>query len=164
MVLVHPLKNTDVKITSPFGMRKHPVTGVYKLHNGMDLRAKENTNVYSPAKGTISGILTTSGGGKQVTVKHDNGLRTGYAHLNKILVKKGQRVNAGQRIALSGNTGASTGPHLHFTVKNLKTGEYIDPERLRYSNTGGSGGGLKTALIIGGIGLGLYLAYDYIRS
>ena len=108
------------RITSRYGMRNG------KLHNGTDIAVAVGTPVKSPWRGTVSETYTNSAGGKQVIINHPNGYRTGYAHLSAFLVSAGQKVRRGQVIALSGNTGVSTGPHLHFTLR--KDGERIDPE------------------------------------
>lgn len=116
------------KITSRFGYRTHPVTGVRKFHNGIDLAARIGTPVLSPAPGIVSSVTFNNTGGNQLVVKHDNGYQTGYAHLSKVLVSVGAKISQGEQIALTGNTGASTGPHLHFVLK--KDGDYLDPESI----------------------------------
>lgn len=124
--MIAPLKG---KITSKFGNRIHPVTGVVTFHNGVDIKAPEGTHVVCPADGKVIQLNTTTAGGKQLIIQHTNGYKTGYAHLLDWRVNKGDRVTQGQLIALSGNTGQSTGAHLHFTVENAQ-GEKIDPEIL----------------------------------
>lgn len=114
---VDPVKG---RITSRYGMRNG------NLHNGTDIAVAVGTPVKSPWRGTVSETYTNSAGGKQIIINHPNGYRTGYAHLSEYRVSAGQRVRRGQVIALSGNTGGSTGPHLHFTLR--KDGERIDPE------------------------------------
>jgi len=156
-MFLHPLKNTNVKITSNYGYRKHPITGEYKLHNGVDLRAAENTKIFAPENGIVSGVYYIGGGGNQLTIAHNKqGVRTGYAHLNNVLVSKGQQVRRGQLVALSGNSGNSTAPHLHFTTKSLVTGDYIDPITLDYNQ-------ISTPwakwLLMGGAAASLYLLY-----
>lgn len=125
------IKPVAAKITSPFGNRKHPVTGQLKLHNGIDLAVPVGTQVKSPMSGTIEAVSTTKAGGTQIVISHPNGFLSGYAHLSKALVKKGDKVKQGDVIALSGNTGQSTGPHLHLTMKDA-TGKYIDPGKVIY--------------------------------
>jgi len=133
-MLIHPLKNKDTVITSAFGTRKHPVTGVTKLHNGVDLRAKTGTPVYSPADGNVTGSYYSSGGGNQLIIEHPSkDLRSGYAHLDRRVVSKGQKVRKGQLIAYTGATGAVTAAHLHFTLKTLGTKEYVDPVTMSYT-------------------------------
>lgn len=120
-----PVQN--IAISSKFGNRIHPVTGEYKFHNGIDLPVPENTPVFAPLNGTVDKVLTNDVGGVQLIIQHDNGYRTGYAHLNERVVKVGDRVLEGQVIALSGATGAVTGAHLHFNMKD-PNGEFLDPE------------------------------------
>lgn len=114
---VDPVKG---RITSRYGIRNA------KLHNGTDIAVAVGTPVKSPWRGTVSETYTNSAGGKQVIINHPNGYRTGYAHLSEYRVSSGQKVRRGQVIALSGNTGGSTGPHLHFTLR--KNGQLVDPE------------------------------------
>jgi murein DD-endopeptidase len=117
------------RVMSKFGQRTHPITGVISMHNGTDISAPIGTAVISPADGTVTTVNFHATGGKQVVVTHTNGYRTGYAHLSEQLVTAGQKVTKGQAIAKTGNTGASTGPHLHFTVTN-PLGIKIDPQTI----------------------------------
>ena len=119
-----PLKN--IKITSGFGHRTAPKSGASTEHNGIDLAAPLNTPVYSPMDGTVEKIFFNDKGGKQMVVRHSDGSRSGFAHLNNYDVSIGDAITRGQRIALSGNTGNSTGPHLHFTFRNSE-GNLVDP-------------------------------------
>lgn len=112
--LIAPLKG---HISSSFGNRIHPITGKNSFHNGVDVAVPTGTPIYSPADGTILGTYTNSTGGLQLLVSHKNGYITGYAHLSSVLRLKGISVKQGEKIALSGNSGNSTGPHLHFTLK-----------------------------------------------
>lgn len=113
------------KITSRFGKRKHPVTGLESFHNGVDISCACGTPVLAPDYGIIMKLWSHPLGGLCMAMKSTEGIRFGFAHLSKRLVKEGQPVVQGQRIALTGNTGRSTGPHLHFTVQEL--GIWIDP-------------------------------------
>ncbi len=113
------------KITSPFGLRKHPITGRESFHNGIDIACKVGTPVVAPDYGIITEVWSHERGGLCLAMEGTDEVRYGFAHLSKRLVKKGQPVLEGQVIALSGNTGQSTGPHLHFTVKKL--GIWVDP-------------------------------------
>ena len=115
------------KITSKYGYRMHPVKHVMALHDGIDINALSNTPVYAVADGTVSVAGWISGYGNYIQIEHANGLSSFYAHLNKINVSKGTVVEQGQNIALSGNTGVGTGPHLHFGVK--KNGKSDNPEK-----------------------------------
>lgn len=112
--------------TDVFGWRIHPVYGTKHFHDGMDLAMGEGTPIAAASGGTVTMAQRYGGYGLTVKVDHGGGIVTLYAHLNQIDVAVGQKVNAGQRIGLSGNTGASTGPHLHFTV--LVDGSPVNPE------------------------------------
>jgi murein DD-endopeptidase MepM/ murein hydrolase activator NlpD len=120
------------KISSPFGYRTHPITKVQQFHNGIDLPVPINTNIKNPMSGVVADVYSKGTGGNQLIIKHDNGFTTGYAHLTKSLVKKGDRVKQGEIIALSGNTGKVTGPHIHLTMKD-KAGNWVDPAKVLYS-------------------------------
>lgn len=117
-------------ITSKFGYRTHPTTKQYKLHTGIDIGVGSGTNVLAAADGvvTISGNHTAYG--KYISINHGGGVGTLYAHNSQLLVSVGQSVKKGQVIAKSGNTGWSTGPHLHFEV--LINGSPVDP--MKYFN------------------------------
>lgn len=125
------LKPVFTKISSPFGYRTNPVTNEHQFHNGVDLPTPVNTKVKSPMSGIVEKVYNNPAGGNQLIIKHDNGYTTGYAHLTKATVKVGDRVKQGDTIALSGNTGRSTGPHVHFTLKNQK-GDWMDPAKVVY--------------------------------
>lgn len=116
------------RISSPYGQRTHPVTGVPSFHNGVDIAADIGTPVVAPMRGTVLSIFTTDSGGLQLILEHPGGTirRTGYAHLNKVNVQMGEEVLQGEQIAEVGNTGRSTGPHLHFTVRDGSL-NYVDP-------------------------------------
>ncbi|MCX5782328.1 MAG: LysM peptidoglycan-binding domain-containing M23 family metallopeptidase [Elusimicrobia bacterium] len=114
------------RLSSPFGRRRHPVTGKPSFHGGIDIAVREGTWVGAAADGVVT-FAGNDGGhyGKAVFIRHQNGYETQYGHLSKIYVKVGQRVNARKLIARSGSTGRSTGPHLHFTIK--RNGKLVDP-------------------------------------
>lgn len=118
------------RISSPFGQRTHPVTGVPSFHNGVDIAAAIGTPVVAPMRGTVLSIFTTNAGGLQLILEHPGGTirRTGYAHLNKVNVQIGEEVMQGEQIAEVGNTGRSTGPHLHFTMRDAGL-NYVDPQQ-----------------------------------
>src|SRR5690554_2605030 len=122
--IVMPL-NRKIAVTSPYGTRTHPISGTLKFHNGIDLAAHYE-NVYS----VLDGIVTETGwdnkgGGDYIKINHFNRFETAYLHLSEIYYRVGERVKAGFIIAKSGNTGNSTGPHLHFSVKEF--GKNINP-------------------------------------
>lgn len=127
MVNIKINKPVDGPITSPFGIRKHPITGAYKFHNGVDIAASVGTPIYAPADGVVVVSNYTSTGGNQLVIKHDL-YYTGYAHLNDKSVAIDQNVKKGQVIGHVGKTGAVTGAHLHFTLKALNY-TYLDPEK-----------------------------------
>ena len=121
-----PLKN-GISVTSPFGNRRHPIFGGQKLHNGADLKANYE-KVYAILDGKIIDAgFESKGGGNYIKIKHSNSFVTSYLHLSEIYYKVGEWVNAGFIIAKSGNSGNSTGPHLHFSVS--ENGNYINPIR-----------------------------------
>ncbi|GEN29391.1 hypothetical protein HVA01_30370 [Halovibrio variabilis] len=96
--------------------RRHPVTGRISPHNGTDFAMPIGTSVLAPANGRVERVRHHPAAGNYIVVRHDNGYRTRYLHLSRPLVSQGDRVTMGERIALSGNTGRSTGPHLHYEV------------------------------------------------
>ena len=119
-----PLRNR-ISVTSPYGTRMHPIFGTAKMHNGIDLKAN-----YEDVHAVLDGIITESGwdskgGGNYIKIKHFNRFETSYLHLSEIYYKVGKKVRAGFIIGKSGNTGNSTGPHLHFAVKEF--GQSINP-------------------------------------
>lgn len=110
------------RITSNYGWRTHPIYKTKSFHEGVDLAAPAGRPVYAYTSGTVSFAGRTGGLGLAVYINHGNGLETRYGHLSKIDVKQGQKVSTGAKIGAVGNTGVSTGPHLHFEVrKNGKT-------------------------------------------
>lgn len=116
------------KVTSPFGNRINPVTKEPQFHSGVDIGVPLNTPVKSPGPGIVSKIWKDDLNGNALRIAHTNGFSSGFAHLNSIQVQEGQRVKAHQPVALSGNTGRSTGPHLHYTLRD-KTGALVDPKQ-----------------------------------
>ena len=113
-------------VSSEFGYRTHPTLGYRKMHNGVDLPIPNGTRLNALGNGTVTAVGYESGGGRYVKVRYDNGYESFYCHLKSYSVKKGQRVNAGDEIARSDNTGEwTTGPHLHFGLK--KNGQWVSP-------------------------------------
>ena len=102
--------------TSGYGVRIDPFTKKKKFHNGLDIRVSIGTPVGAAADGIVIAAGWAGGYGKMIKIKHYNGYTTLYGHLSRIYVRVGQRVRRGQIIGRSGNTGRTTGPHLHFTV------------------------------------------------
>ena len=108
----------QIRITSQFNPhRRHPVTGKIRPHNGTDFGVPVGTPVYAPADGVVERCTYQNAAGYYIVIKHQGAYSTVYMHLSKILVNPGQTVKANQRIALSGNTGRSTGPHLHYELR-----------------------------------------------
>lgn len=111
------IKPVNGWITSRFGYRKSPFTGKRSFHSGLDISNKKGTKILATANGKITFAAKKMYYGKLITIDHGYGKATKYAHLNKILVKQGQKVKRGEVIATLGNTGQSTGPHLHYEVR-----------------------------------------------
>lgn len=128
------------KVTSRYGYRKHPITGKRKHHNGIDFRAPIGTPIYAPANGVVREILKPSqskGSGLHLKIDHGYGFTSSYSHLNKIHAKsEGLIIRKGDIIAFSGNSGRSTGPHLHYEIKYL--GKAINPLPMVRFNEHGS--------------------------
>jgi murein DD-endopeptidase MepM/ murein hydrolase activator NlpD len=108
-----------------FGMKYDPFTGYEQMHRGIDIANRRGTPVMATAAGRVKSVGTFGGLGKMVIVDHGYGFVTRYGHLSQINVKRGQRVDRGEVIALMGNTGYSTGPHLHYEV--WRNGKILNP-------------------------------------
>ena len=113
------------KVSSPYGMRVHPVYKTWKMHYGIDLGAKQGTPIYAVRSGVVKFATWDNSAGYYVNINHEDGFNTIYMHMTHYVVKKGQRVTAGQVIGYVGSTGTSTGPHLHFGMKY--NGSYVNP-------------------------------------
>ena len=122
----YPLQR--IRITSPYGYRKDPFTGKRKFHGGIDLHAR-GEQVLAMMEGVVVKVGQDKTSGKYVTLRHGN-YTVSYCHLSQTLVTKGTHVRPGIIIALTGNSGRSTGPHLHLTLKDTKKGRAIDPSIL----------------------------------
>ncbi len=118
------------RLSSPFGKRTAPVAGASTYHKAVDWAIPTGTSVVASCGGTVARAGWGSGYGYVVYINHEDGRQTRYAHLSKILVKVGQKVKQGERIALSGSTGVSSGPHIHFEI--LIGGKQVDP--MKYIN------------------------------
>lgn len=112
-------------VTSSCGTRQNPILKKEEVHNGLDIAAAEGTEVVAVRSGVITETRTSATLGKLVKFRTTDGYEIMYAHLSEILVKKGEKVRQGQAVARSGNTGLSTGPHLHYSV--WKAGVLLDP-------------------------------------
>ena len=113
-------------LTSPFGMRKHPVLGTNRMHNGVDMACPQGTPIYATRSGTVTTASYQAGGaGYYVSINHGDGFASIYMHMTHYVVSGGQSVSAGQLIGYVGSTGMSTGPHLHFGISYA--GSYVNP-------------------------------------
>lgn len=124
---IQPVSNTDLRrIGSYFGYRTDPFYKVTKLHEGIDFTAPIGTDIYATGDGVVTETeYSKVGYGNFIVINHGFGYETKYAHLSKIMVKRGQKIKRGQVIGHVGNTGKSTAPHLHYEVH--KSGRPIDP-------------------------------------
>ncbi|NDV56676.1 M23 family metallopeptidase [Bacteroides sp. 519] len=112
-------------VSSNFGMRLHPIYKVQKFHTGIDIPKPKGTAVYATGNGTVIRKGYCSGYGNFIEIKHAGGFRSFYAHLSRTLVNVGDSVNITQQIACVGNTGVSTGSHLHYEIR--KEGCFLNP-------------------------------------
>jgi murein DD-endopeptidase MepM/ murein hydrolase activator NlpD len=119
------IRPIDGPITSEFGMRVHPIRRTTLFHAGVDISASPGTKVLATGDGIVSFAGWDGGYGQKVSILHGYGFKTTYAHLSKALVREGQRIKRGDIIALTGNSGLSTGPHLHYEVQ--KNGVSVNP-------------------------------------
>ena len=113
------------RISSPFGMRVHPVTGVYKLHDGTDIAVPSGVPIKAAKSGTVVKSYFHNAYGNYIVIDHGNGIQTGYAHMSRRAVSVGTKVSAGQVIGYVGSTGWSTGAHLHLQF--IVNGSYANP-------------------------------------
>ncbi|MHA6727130.1 M23 family metallopeptidase [Chryseobacterium sp. A301] len=130
-----------LSISSPYGNRVHPLSGEVKFHRGLDFRAS-----YESVIAVMDGVVEKSGwdskgGGYYMTLQHEGGISTSYLHLSQRYYRKGEKVLAGYIIARSGNSGGSTGPHLHFMVR--ENGELRSPQEFLYNKSMESGASSK---------------------
>jgi murein DD-endopeptidase MepM/ murein hydrolase activator NlpD len=123
-LFIYPVQNRF--ITSHYGMRKDPISGALNFHTGIDFRANTGATVMAALDGVVSVVTENWLYGKYIIIAHDNGYKTLYGHLSSFSVKQGDRVARGKKIGEAGNTGYSTGPHLHFTVYD-KNNKLINP-------------------------------------
>ncbi len=119
------------KISSNYGMRKHPISGFNKMHKGIDFAAPIGTPIYAGGNGIVEYVGRNGGYGKYIRIRHNNEYKTAYAHLSnyKKGISKGTRVNQGEVIGYVGNTGRSTGPHLHYEI--IYQNKQINPLTLK---------------------------------
>ncbi len=119
------------RISSNFGMRKHPISGFNKMHKGVDFAAPTGTPIYAGGNGIVEYVGRNGGYGNYIRIRHNNGYKTAYAHLSnyKKGISKGVRVNQGEVIGYVGSTGNSTGPHLHYEI--IYQNKHINPLKLK---------------------------------
>ncbi len=125
---IHPLSGSTYRLSSTYGFRTHPVYKTRRFHSGIDLGTKENTPILSIESGTVVSAGFARGYGNYVVIKHNGGIKSAYAHMNKILVTKGEKVNKEDKIGLVGMTGTATGNHLHFEI--IKNNKKINPLKI----------------------------------
>lgn len=131
---IQPISNRDLKrMASGYGYRIHPKYKVKKMHYGMDFSAPPGTEIFATGDGVVvKTIVSRRGFGKHVVIDHGYGYETLYAHMSKISVHRGQKVRRGDVIGEVGNTGTSSGPHLHYEVH--KDGKPIDPANFYFND------------------------------
>lgn len=112
-------------VSSEFGQRIHPIEGGSKFHYGVDIEAPADTVIHSFADGTVSVVGESAALGNYITILHDNGISSLYAHCSRITASYGQEVRMSDPIAEVGQTGQATGPHLHFEL--CRNGRYLNP-------------------------------------
>jgi murein DD-endopeptidase MepM/ murein hydrolase activator NlpD len=124
---IQPVRNKDLrKMVSGFGWRIDPVYGTRKMHWGLDFTGSTGTEIFATGGGVVEEVKTSNWGyGREVVINHGYGFKTRYAHLNAFKVKVGDKVNRGDVIGLMGNSGKSTGTHLHYEVE--KDGQKVNP-------------------------------------
>lgn len=115
----------DGVITSQWGERQNPLLHKQEFHDGLDIAVAEGTKVVAVRSGRVTEVRTSATYGRLLKYETEDGYEVMYAHLSEVLVNKGEEVQQGQVIARSGNTGLSTGPHLHYSIQ--KDGEWLDP-------------------------------------
>ncbi len=130
---IQPISTKDLKHEpSGYGMRMHPIYKYVKFHAGMDFTANIGTRIYATGDGVVETAEYNSGYGNHIILKHGYGYETLYGHMEKIVVRLGQKVKRGELIGLVGNTGLSAGPHVHYEVH--KNGDPINPINFYYND------------------------------
>ena len=118
------------RVTSGYGMRRHPILGYRRMHAGIDFKASYGSPIYAVSDGVVQFAGRHGGHGNYVRLSHGSGLGTGYAHMSRIAVKNGERVRRGQVIGYVGSTGLSTGPHLHYEM--YRNGATVNPSNVSF--------------------------------
>lgn len=124
---LYPVKG-NFRISSNYGYRRDPFTGQRRFHHGIDIPLRNGTHIYATADGKVSETGYNNSLGNYIKIIHNDNYKSIYAHLSRIDARRGQQVQLGQRIGASGNTGRSTGPHLHYQVNH--NGRSVDPVSL----------------------------------
>mgnify|MGYP002411304478 FL=1 len=122
--VIFPIKKPE-RISSGFGMRKHPIYRVWKFHTGIDISSTKGTPVYASGNGVVIRKGYFSGYGNYIEIEHAGGFRSFYAHLSRTMVSVGDSVSIAEQIACVGSTGIATGSHLHYEVRKGK--RYLNP-------------------------------------
>ncbi|TZG29151.1 M23 family metallopeptidase [Sphingomonas montanisoli] len=125
-------------MTSSFGMRRHPILGFSRMHQGMDFGAPMGAPIVAATDGVVAFAGRHGGHGNYVRLNHSGGIATGYAHMSRIIARQGERVRQGQLIGYVGSTGMSTGPHLHYEV--YRGGKPVNPATMSFTVTDQLGG------------------------
>ncbi len=128
------IKPCNGNISDGFGMRMHPILHIKRMHEGIDFEVEPGSPVYATGDGKVDFVGTKEGFGIVVEIDHGFGYQTVYAHLSRSIVHEGQKVKRGEEIALSGNTGLSTGPHLHYEVH--QNGVALNPDQFFFGDLG----------------------------
>ena len=121
------------RMSSGYGMRRHPILGYTRMHAGIDFAARYGSPIYAATDGVVSYSGRHGGHGNYVRLDHGHGLATGYAHMSRIAARSGQRVRQGQVIGYVGSSGLSTGPHLHYEL--YRNGRTINPLSVKFTTT-----------------------------
>lgn len=131
---IQPIPNKDLKhVASGYGWRMHPVYKTEKMHTGMDFSASIGTEIHATGNGVVEKVEPYGKGyGNNVVINHGYGYETVYAHMSKFAVRPGQKISRGDLIGYVGNTGTSTGPHLHYEVR--KNGNPVNPANFYYND------------------------------
>ncbi len=130
---IQPVKSTQANIASGYGYRIHPIYKTTMMHTGIDFTAPTGTPIYAAGNGVIRSVeMNGRGYGNNVIINHGFGYETLYGHMSRINVRNGQKINRGDIVGFVGNTGSSTGPHLHYEV--IRNGNKINPINFFYND------------------------------
>jgi murein DD-endopeptidase MepM/ murein hydrolase activator NlpD len=124
------VRPTNGRVTSSYGMRRHPILGYKRMHSGIDFGGGYGAPIYAVSDGTVTVAGRTGGFGNYVKLNHGGGLGTGYGHMSRIAVRAGQHVSRGQVLGYIGSSGLSTGPHLHYEL--YRNGHAVNPTSVAF--------------------------------